>query len=114
MNALGLIEVIGFPCAVDAADAAAKSASVKILGISKIGSGMLTIQLSGDVGAVESAVSAGALSAQKVGKVLYTHVIPRADSQLSEKGVVKQPNPNTVPVKQLPKGKENTSDKLKG
>ena len=63
MNAVGLIEVIGFPCAVDAADAAAKSASIKILGLSKIGSGMITVTFSGDVGAVNSAVQAGAQSA---------------------------------------------------
>lgn len=88
MNAVGLIEVIGFPCAVDAADAAAKSASIKILGLSKIGSGMITVTFSGDVGAVNSAVQAGAQSAKKIGKVLYTHVIPRADNQLAEKGLL--------------------------
>ncbi len=114
MNALGLIEVIGFPCAIDAADAAAKSASVKILGISKIGSGMLTVQLSGDVGAVQSAVSAGALSAQKVGKVLYTHVIPRADSQLTEKNIVPSHEAVKQPAKPAVKGKEEQGDQRKG
>ncbi len=88
MNALGLIEVIGYPCAIDAADAAAKSANIKVLGISKVGSGILTVQLSGDVGAINSAVAAGAASASKVGKVLHTHVIPRADNQIVEKGIV--------------------------
>lgn len=100
MNAVGLIEVIGFPCAVDAADAAAKSASIKILGLSKIGSGMITVTFSGDVGAVNSAVQAGAQSAKKIGKVLYTHVIPRADNQLVEKGLLfgkdSKPTPNPL------------------
>ena len=89
MNALGLIEVIGYPCAVDAADAAAKAANIKVLGISKVGSGIMTVQLSGDVGAINSAVAAGSLSASKIGKVLHTHVIPRADSQLISKGIIK-------------------------
>jgi len=89
MNALGLIEVIGYPCAIDAADAAAKAASIKVLGISKVGSGIMTVQLSGDVGAINSAVAAGSLSASRIGKVLHTHVIPRADSQLISKGVIK-------------------------
>lgn len=89
MNALGLIEVIGYPCAIDAADAAAKAANIKVLGISKVGSGIMTVQLSGDVGAINSAVAAGSLSASKIGKVLHTHVIPRADSQLISKGVIK-------------------------
>lgn len=92
MNALGLIEVIGYPCAVDAADAAAKSANIKVLGISKVGSGIMTVQLSGDVGAINSAVQAGAASAAKVGTVLHTHVIPRADSQIVEKGIIKSPD----------------------
>ena len=89
MNALGLIEVIGYPCAIDAADAAAKAANIKVLGISKVGSGIMTVQLSGDVGAINSAVAAGSLSASKIGKVLHTHVIPRADLQLISKGVIK-------------------------
>lgn len=99
MNALGLIEVIGFPCAIDAADAAAKAASIKILGISKIGSGMITVQLMGDVGAVESAVQAGEQSAKRIGKVLHTHVIPRADSQLISKGVISMPQNDSLSSK---------------
>ncbi len=99
MNALGLIEVIGLPCAIDAADAAAKAASVKILGMNKIGSGMITISIMGDVGAVESAVQAGEQSAKRIGKVLYTHVIPRADSQLISKKVISMPEENGLSVK---------------
>ncbi|MBQ7039095.1 MAG: BMC domain-containing protein [Clostridia bacterium] len=106
MNALGLIEVIGYPCAIDAADAAAKAASIKVLGISKVGSGIMTVQLSGDVGAINSAVAAGALSASKIGKVLHTHVIPRADSQLLSKGVIKGMEENPLNFK--------TNSELKG
>ena len=91
MNALGLIEVIGYPCAIDAADAAAKAANIKVLGISKVGSGIMTVQLSGDVGAINSAVEAGANSARKFGNVLRTHVIPRADSKLVSQGVILSP-----------------------
>lgn len=99
MNALGLIEVLGYPTAIDAADAAAKAANIKLLGISKVGSGIMTVQLSGDVGAINSAVAAGAQSAAKIGKVLHTHVIPRADSQLVSKGIIRaQDSSNENPL----------------
>lgn len=99
MNALGLIEVYGYPCAIEAADSAAKAANIKVLALSKVGSGIMTVQLMGDVGAIESAVQAGAMSAEKVGKVLHTHIIPRADNQLFDKGVIPVKSESPLSVK---------------
>lgn len=89
MQALGLIEVIGYPAAIEAADASMKAANVRLGGITKVGSGIVTVQIFGDVGAVKAAVDAGGKAAEKVGKVRATHVIPRADSALLK--IVKQP-----------------------
>ncbi|KJS20100.1 MAG: hypothetical protein VR72_15870 [Clostridiaceae bacterium BRH_c20a] len=80
-NAWGLIETIGLPVAVEAADAAIKSADVKLLGIELTnGGGLVVVKLLGDVGAIMAAVSSGAKAGEKVGKVWATHVIPRPNS----------------------------------
>lgn len=84
-GALGLIEVIGYPTAIVAADAALKASNVKLNTISKVGSGIMTVQLTGDVAAIRSAVDAGATAAKEIGILRYTHVIPRYDNQLSGK-----------------------------
>lgn len=77
-NALGFIETIGLTAAIEAADAAVKSANVRLLGYELArGDGMTTVKVEGDVGAVKSAVKAAELAAAKVGKVVSTHVIPR-------------------------------------
>lgn len=89
-RALGLIEVIGYPTAITAADAALKASNVNLSTISKVGSGIMTIQLIGDVAAVRSAVEAGAAAAKEIGVLRYTHVIPRYDTQLLNK-LVKDP-----------------------
>lgn len=81
-QALGLIEVIGYPTAIAAADAALKSADVHLTTITKVGSGIMTVQLTGDVAAVRSAVDTGGEEAKRVGKLRATHVIPRCDTQL--------------------------------
>jgi len=76
-NALGLIETKGLVAAIEAGDAMVKSANVTLVGTEKIGSGLVTIMVRGDVGAVKAAIDAGAAAAQKVGEVVSTHVIPR-------------------------------------
>jgi microcompartment protein CcmL/EutN len=89
LQALGLIETVGYTTAVSAADAAVKAADVEIAGIEKIigVSGYLgvTIHFNGDVAAVKSAVDAGVNAAERVGKVISSHVIPRAHSEVSGK-----------------------------
>lgn len=81
-QALGLIEVIGYPTAIAAADAALKSAEVHLTTITKVGSGIMTVQLTGDVAAIRSAVDTGGEEAKRVGTLRATHVIPRYDTQL--------------------------------
>jgi microcompartment protein CcmL/EutN len=76
-EALGLIETIGLVGAIKAADAMVKSANVKLVGYEKIGSGLITVMVRGDVGATKAATDAGAAAARKVGEVVSVHVIPR-------------------------------------
>ena len=105
-QALGLIEVIGYPTAIAAADAALKSAEVHLTTITKVGSGIMTIQLTGDVAAIRSAVDTGGEEAKRIGVLRSTHVIPRYDTQLMN-GVIK-----TV-VKKEEKSNELTEDDLR-
>ena len=76
-SALGMIETKGLIGAIEAADAMVKAANVTLVGTEKIGSGLVTVMVRGDVGAVKAAVDAGAAAADKVGQVVSVHVIPR-------------------------------------
>ena len=78
-EALGMIETKGLVGAIEAADAMVKSANVKLVGKEKIGSGLVTVMVRGDVGAVKAAVDAGAAAAKRVGDLYSVHVIPRPD-----------------------------------
>ena len=75
-EALGMIETKGLVGAIEAADAMVKSANVTLIGYEKIGSGLVTVMVRGDVGAVKAAVDAGSCAAEKVGEVVSQHVIP--------------------------------------
>ncbi|WP_147534456.1 BMC domain-containing protein [Bacillus marasmi] len=76
-NALGLIEVLGMPAALEAADTCVKSANVQLIGYEKVTSGIVTVKIQGDVGAVKSAIDAAKISAGRINTVLNTLVIPR-------------------------------------
>ena len=76
-EALGMIETKGLVGAIEAADAMTKSANVELIGYEKIGSGLVTVMVRGDVGAVKASVDAGAVAAEKVGEIVSKHVIPR-------------------------------------
>ncbi|MBT3319679.1 MAG: BMC domain-containing protein [Clostridia bacterium] len=76
-QALGMVETKGLVGAVEAADAMVKAANVTLLGKEKIGSGLVTVMVRGDVGAVKAAVDAGAAAAKRVGELVSVHVIPR-------------------------------------
>jgi microcompartment protein CcmL/EutN len=76
-EALGMIETKGLVAMIEAADAMVKSANVKLVGMEKIGSGLVTVMVRGDVGAVKAATDAGAAAAKRVGEVVSVHVIPR-------------------------------------
>jgi microcompartment protein CcmL/EutN len=76
-EALGMIETRGLIAAIEAADAMVKAANVELIGSEKIGSGLVTVLVRGDVGAVKAATDAGAQAAKRVGEVVSVHVIPR-------------------------------------
>jgi len=75
-----MIETKGLVGAIEAADAMVKAANVRLIGYEKIGSGLVTVMVRGDVGAVKAAVDAGAASAKRVGEIVSVHVIPRPHS----------------------------------
>ena len=77
LEALGIIETRGLVAAVEAADAMLKAANVQLVGTEKIGSGLVSVMVRGDVGAVKSAVEAGQANASRLGEIIATHVIPR-------------------------------------
>ena len=76
-DALGMVETKGLVSPIEAADAMVKAANVNLVGYEKIGSGLVTVMVRGDVGAVKAAVEAGAVAARAVGEVVSLHVIPR-------------------------------------
>ena len=81
-NALGMVETKGLVGAVEAADAMVKAANVTLVGKEQIGSGLVTIMVRGDVGAVKAATDAGAAAAERVGELVSVHVIPRPHSEV--------------------------------
>ncbi len=76
-EALGMIETRGLVAAIEAADAMVKAANVVLIGTEKIGSGLVSVMVRGDVGAVKSATEAGQAAAQRLGEIIAVHVIPR-------------------------------------
>lgn len=83
-EALGMIETRGLTAAIEAADAMVKAAEVTLIGTEKIGSGLVSVMVRGDVGAVNAAVQAGAANASKLGELVATHVIPRPHSDVEK------------------------------
>ena len=83
MEALGMIETKGFIAMVEATDAMMKSANVQFMGWDKVGSGMVTAFVTGDVGAVKAATDAGANAAGRVGEVVSVQVIARPHEDLN-------------------------------
>jgi ethanolamine utilization protein EutM len=83
MEALGMIETKGLVGLIEAADAMLKAANVQMIGWEKVGSGLVTAFVVGDVAAVKAAVDAGANAASKIGEVVSVQVIPRPHEELS-------------------------------
>ena len=83
-ESLGMIETRGLTAAIEAADAMVKAAEVTLVGTEKIGSGLVSVMVRGDVGAVKAAVEAGAAAAQRLGEVIATHVIPRPHADVEK------------------------------
>ena len=82
MNALGMIETRGLVGAIEAADAMVKAANVELVGREQVGSGLVTVMVRGDVGAVKAATDAGAAAADRVGELVSIHVIPRPHGEV--------------------------------
>ncbi len=82
--AVGMIETLGFPAVVEAADAMVKAARVTLVGYEKIGTGRVTVIVRGDVSEVQASVAAGVDAARRVngGEVLSTHIIARPHENL--------------------------------
>ena len=83
-EALGMIETRGLTAAVEAADAMVKAAEVTLIGTEKIGSGLVSVMVRGDVGAVKAATEVGAECAAKLGELVAVHVIPRPHSDVEK------------------------------
>ncbi len=102
-KALGLIEAIGLVTAIEAADAAVKSANVTLVGYENArGGGKITVKLVGDVGAVQAAVAAGVAAGERVGKVYGHRIIPRPSDEIDALIAVvargQKPEPKSAPT----------------
>ncbi|WNF39010.1 BMC domain-containing protein [Bacillaceae bacterium IKA-2] len=83
-ESIGIIETKGLTAAIEAADAMLKAANVEIVGSEKIGSGLVSVIVKGDVGAVKAATEVGAEAAARVGEVVAVHVIPRPHGDIEK------------------------------
>lgn len=83
-GAVGIVETRGFIPAIEAADAMLKSAHVTLAGMKKVGSGLISVIVRGDVGAVQAATQAGAQAAGALGKVRSVLVIPRPHADVEK------------------------------
>ena len=90
MEALGMIETKGFVVLVEATDAMLKAANVEFIGWDKVGSGLVSAFVTGDVAAVKAATDAGAASGGRLGEVVSVQVIPRPHEDLD---IVLPPRP---------------------
>ena len=99
VEALGMIECKGFVALVEACDAMLKAANVDLIGWDKIGSGLVTAFVAGDVAAVKAAVDAGAAAASRIGEVVSVQVIPRPHEDLSGVLTFTKPAGAAVPAK---------------
>ena len=83
-EALGMVETRGLTAAIEAADAMVKAAEVTLIGTEKIGSGLVSVMVRGDVGAVQAAVDAGSANASRLGELVAVHVIPRPHADVEK------------------------------
>ena len=84
LEALGMVETRGLVASIEAADAMVKAANVELIGTEKIGSGLVSVMVRGDVGAVKAATEAGANAASKLGELVAVHVIPRPHADVEK------------------------------
>lgn len=114
-EAIGLIETRGLVGSTEAADAMVKAANVKLIAKAYVGSGYAAVIVSGDVGAVKSAVDSGAAAAKRVGEIVSVHVIPRPHPDIEKviTGKAVRSGRGTFPKSRTPKSNKGSS-KSKG
>ena len=83
-EALGMVETRGLVAAIEASDQMVKAADVTLIGTEKIGSGLVTVMVRGDVGAVKASVESGSAAASRLGELVAAHVIPRPHSDVEK------------------------------
>ena len=111
-KALGLVEVTGYLAAIDAADTALKAAKVTLVGLEKVKSGITTIKVVGDVGAVQAAVRAAAVEVDKLGLLRATHVIANVDEQVEAEFLTQNKNKAVTLEKTEPMNLTSRKEKL--
>ena len=84
VEALGMVETRGLVAAIEAADAMVKAANVTLIGTERIGSGLVTVMVRGDVGAVQAATDAGSAAGARLGELVSVHVIPRPHNDVEK------------------------------
>ncbi|MGO1369296.1 BMC domain-containing protein [Senegalia sp. (in: firmicutes)] len=108
-EALGMIETYGYIGAVEAADVCVKSANVKLLGLERVRGGLVTIHITGDIGAVKASIDAAESAVKKFGSLVSSHVIPRAGEGI-EKLLPKIKNPDNPEEEKEEKKEEEIED----
>ena len=111
MKALGLIEVRGMVPAVEALDSALKAANVNRLDVVKVGGGLVSVLIEGDVGAVRAAVDAAQAAAEKIGTVISTHVIPRPAEDVTQM-ITPAPDPQPI-ISEQPEDSSEVTEEVK-
>jgi energy-coupling factor transport system substrate-specific component len=84
MKALGMIEVYGYVVAIEALDSALKAANVNLIDMTLVRGGLVTVLITGEVGAVKAAMDASKTAAERLGKVISVHVIPRPSKEIEK------------------------------
>ena len=84
VEALGMVETRGLVAAIEAADAMVKAANVTLIGTERIGSGLVTVMVRGDVGAVQAATDAGSAACARLGEIVSVQVIPRPHNDVEK------------------------------
>lgn len=84
MTAIGMVETRGLTASIEAADAMLKAADVELVGTEKIGSGLVTVIVKGEVGAVKAATESGQEAASRIGELVAVHVIPRPHDDVAK------------------------------
>ena len=84
MKAIALLEVQAMVAAITGLDAMVKAANVELIGTEKIGSGLVSVMVRGDVGAVKAATEAGSAAAARLGEIVAVHVIPRPHADVEK------------------------------